>query len=151
MNRRHIAAVVLALLALSGCSSDNGKAAPAASSGGGARQAVDDYVTALNTRDATGLIRIGGVKDESWSRSEADKILADKGGRGWKISRLEIGHDMGPDVGSARLAAKDKAGRSMNDTITVTRDKGVWHLTIFTGQPVEPGKSPAETSELSAS
>ncbi|WP_424861258.1 hypothetical protein [Streptomyces sp. MMS24-I29] len=151
MNRRHIAAAALALLALSGCSSGDDKAEPAASPGDGAQQAVHDYVTALNQRDATGLIRIGGVKDESWSRSEAEEILADKGGRGWKISRLEIGHDMGPDVGSAQFAVKDKAGRSMNDTITVTRDKGVWHLTIFTGQPVEPGKSPAEIGEPSAS
>jgi hypothetical protein len=88
----------------------NRKAAPAALSGDGARQAVDDCITALNTRDATGLIRIGGVKDESWSRSEAEKILADKGGRGWKISRLEIGHDMGPDGGSAR--SQSRTGRA---------------------------------------
>jgi hypothetical protein len=39
----------------------------------------------------------------------------------------------------------------MNDTITVTRHEGVWHLTIFTGRPMDPDKPPAETSRPSAS
>jgi hypothetical protein len=150
VNRRRVAVAALALLALSGCSSDNDKAKPAASRADGAHQAVTDYISALNARSATGLIRIGGVKDEPWSRREAAKILADKGGRGWKISGLQIDHDMGPDTGSAHLAAKDKAGKPMNDTFTVTRDKGTWHLVVFTGQPTPPGKTSASTDTPTA-
>ncbi|MBL1109762.1 hypothetical protein JK361_35185 [Streptomyces sp. 5-8] len=151
MNRRRIAVAAIALLVLSGCSSDNDEAKPAASPTDGARQAVTDYISALNTRSTTGLIRIGGVKDEPWSRREAAKILADKGGRGWKISDLEINHDMGPNTGSAHLAATDKAGKPMNDTFTVTRGKGTWHLVVFTGQPTSPGKTPASTGTPTAS
>ncbi|MEU5594571.1 hypothetical protein [Streptomyces sp. NPDC020298] len=151
MNRRCIAVAALALLALSGCSSDKDKAEPTASQADGARRVVDDYITALNARSATNLIRVGGVKDAPWSRQEAAKILAAKGGRGWKISNLEIDHDMGPSTGSAHLAAKDEAGKLMNDTFTVIRDKGTWHLVVFSGQPTPPGKSPASTATPAAS
>ncbi|MET9163098.1 hypothetical protein ACPCAK_18050 [Streptomyces cellulosae] len=102
---------------------------------------------ALNSRSATELISAGGVEDQEWSRQEAERILADRGGRGWKIKDVRIQHDMGPDVGSARLLAEDRAGESLRDTFTVTREKGAWHLTVFTGQPAEPGKESAATDE----
>ncbi|MFF4041497.1 hypothetical protein [Streptomyces sp. NPDC001816] len=54
-------------------------------------------------------------------------------------------------VGSAHLSATDKAGKPMNDTFTVTRDKGTWHLVVFTGQPTAPGKTPASTATPTAS
>ncbi|MCF3133211.1 hypothetical protein IPZ69_23255 [Streptomyces olivochromogenes] len=53
---------------------------------------------------------------------------------------------MGPDTGSAHLSATDKAGKPMNDTFTVTRDKGARYLVVFTGQPTSPGKTPASTA-----
>lgn len=153
MNRRRIAVVALALLTLSGCSSDKAKdkAEPTASPADGARQAVGDYITALNARSATDLIRVGGVKDAPWSRHEAAKILAAEGGRGWKVSDLDIDHDMGPNIGSAHIAAKDKTGKTMNDTFTVTRDKATWHLVVFSGQPTPPGRAPASTDTPAAS
>ncbi|UXY38871.1 MULTISPECIES: hypothetical protein [Streptomyces] len=154
MNRRRIAVAALALLALSGCSSekaDKAEAKPTASRADGARQAVDSYISALNARSATDLIRIGGVKDEAWSRREAAKILAAKGGRGWKVSNLDIEHDMGPNTGSAHLSATDRAGKAMTDTFTVTRDKGTWHLMVFSGQPHPPGKTPASTAQPTSS
>ncbi|MEU6090575.1 hypothetical protein ABZ865_27960 [Streptomyces sp. NPDC047085] len=149
--QRGLAFATLALLALSGCSSDKVGATPTASPTDGARQAVTDYISALNARSTTGLVRIAGVKDEPWSRREAAKILADKGGRGWKISNLEINHDMGPNTGSAHLSATDKVGKPMTDTFTVTRDNGIWHLAVFTGQPTQPGKTPASTGTPTAS
>ncbi len=45
---------------------------------------------------------------------------------------------MGPNTGSVQLSATDKVGKPMNDTFTVTRDKGTWHLVVFTGQPTAP-------------
>ncbi|MEU6665938.1 hypothetical protein [Streptomyces sp. NPDC046727] len=152
MNRRRIAvAAALASLAVAGCSSGRDDAGSAVSPTDGAREAVTDYISALNARSATGLIRIGGVRDEPWSRREAAQILADKGGRSWKVSDLEIDQDMGPDTGSAHLSATDKAGKPMNDTFTVIRAEGTWHVVVFSGQPAAPGKTPASTAAPTAS
>ncbi|MFJ7344080.1 hypothetical protein ACIQU3_27805 [Streptomyces sp. NPDC101110] len=116
----------------------------------GAREAVVAYVDALNSRSVAGLIDVGGVKDEKWSRQEAERILADRGGRGWKIKNVQVEQDMGPDTGSARLTAEDKTGKAMRDTFTVTRKDGTWHLVVFTQQPAEPGKDPASTDKPSS-
>ncbi|MEU9368595.1 hypothetical protein AB0D71_28790 [Streptomyces avermitilis] len=154
MERRRLSAVlavlaVLAALAVAtGCSTHDDKAEPSRSaSSDGARHAVEAYVDALNSRSATGLIKVGGVKDESWSRQEAARMLADRGGREWKIKDVQIAHDMGPDTGSARLLAKDKAGKSLRDTFTVTREKGVWHLAVFTHQPDGKGRESSSTDK----
>ncbi|MEU0653307.1 hypothetical protein ACWEV9_02185 [Streptomyces albogriseolus] len=155
MQRRRLLAVAAALVVASGCSSQSNEAPPSVSApsssaseaSDGAREAVEAYVRALNSRSATELISVGGVEDEEWSRQEAERILADRGGRGWKIKDVRIQHDMGPDVGSARLLAEDRAGKPLRDTFTVTREKGAWHLTVFTGQPAEPGKESAATDE----
>jgi hypothetical protein len=69
------------------------------------------------------------------------------GRAGWKIKDVQIGHDMGPDTGSARLVAEDKAGKPLRDTFTVTRQKGTWHFVVFIHQPTEPGKEPASTDK----
>ncbi|MFB8758879.1 hypothetical protein [Streptomyces nigra] len=147
-------ATVAALAFASGCSSHDAGAesssssAPSVSaSSDGAREAVVAYVNALNTRSTAELIEVGGVKNEKWSRREAERILADKGGRGWKIKDVQVEHDMGPDTGSARLMAEDKAGKGMRDTFTVTREKGTWHVVVFTQQPAQPGKESASTDE----
>ncbi|GAA2730821.1 hypothetical protein [Streptomyces nogalater] len=146
MDRRRVVVAALALVALSGCSSHTDKARPTASPTDGARQAVSDYLSALNRRSATDLIRVGGVKDEPRSRREAARILAAKGGRGWKISSLEIGYDFGPTTGTARLTAVDKSGKPMKDKFTVSREKGTWQVVVFAGQPNPPGKTPASTA-----
>ncbi|KUM70053.1 hypothetical protein [Streptomyces curacoi] len=54
------------------------------------------------------------------------------------------------DTGSARLTAEDKAGQPLQDTFTVTREKGTWHLVVFTQQPAEAGKEPASTDKPSS-
>ncbi|MBT2420545.1 hypothetical protein J7F01_21825 [Streptomyces sp. ISL-22] len=157
MQRRHLLAVPAALAFAAGCSPGDDEAkssspsTPSASAtSDGAREAVVAYVNALNSRSATGLIEVGGVKDEKWSRREAEQILADRGGRGWRIKDVRVEHDMGPDTGSARLTAEDKAGQPLQDTFTVTREKGTWHLVVFTQQPAEAGKEPASTDKPSS-
>ncbi|MGX1302798.1 hypothetical protein RKD35_004286 [Streptomyces albogriseolus] len=149
VQRRRLLAVAAVLVVASGCSSqdDETPSSSASESYDGARGAVEAYVWALNSRSVTGLISVGGVEDAEWSRQEAERILADRGGRGWKIKDVRIRRDMGPDVGSARLLAEDRAGKPLRDTFTVTREKGAWHLTVFTGQPAEPGKESAATDE----
>ncbi len=160
MERRHLLAVPAALAALAfavGCSSadDEAKSSspspPSASAtSDGAHEAVVAYVNALNSRSTAGLIEVGGVKDEKGSRHEAEQILADRGGRGWKIKDVQVEHDMGPDTGSARLMAEDKAGKHLRDTFTVTREKGTWHVVVFTQQPAESGKESAVTDKPSS-
>ncbi|WP_431996974.1 hypothetical protein [Streptomyces fungicidicus] len=155
MQRRRLLAVAAALVVASGCSSQDDEASPAVSSpspsasesSDGARDAVEAYVRALNSRSVAGLISVGGVEDEEWSRQEAERILVDRGGRGWKVKDVRIQHDMGPDVGSARLLAEDKSGKPLRDTFTVTREKDTWHLTVFTDQPAEAGKESSTTDE----
>ncbi|MEV0739907.1 hypothetical protein AB0I51_29125 [Streptomyces sp. NPDC050549] len=142
MERRRLLAVpaVPAVPAVAtGCSAQAGKAEPSHSASSespdGVHHAVEAYVDALNSRSAAGLIKVGGVKDEGWSRQEAAQILADRGGQEWKIKDVQIDHDMGPGTGSACLLADGKAGKSLRDTFTVTREKGVWHLAVFTQRP----------------
>jgi hypothetical protein len=141
--------VAAALVVASGCSSegDETPSSSASDSYDGAREAVEAYVRALNSRSVTGLISVGGVEDAEWSRQEAERILADRGGRGWKVKDVRIQHDMGPEVGSARLLAEDKTGEPLRDTFTVTQERGTWHLTVFSGRPAEPGKESSATDE----
>ncbi|WP_406375365.1 hypothetical protein OG788_37070 [Streptomyces sp. NBC_00647] len=154
MDRRRLLAVSAALVVLAvgtGCSTqdDNGEPSRSASSGG-ARHAVEAYVDALNSRSVTGLIHVGGVDNEGWSRKEAARILTERGGKKWKIKDVRIDYDMGPDTGSARLLAEGKAGGSLRDTFTVTREKGVWHLAFFTHQPGGRSKESSSTDKPSS-
>ncbi|SBT89803.1 hypothetical protein GA0115233_101257 [Streptomyces sp. DI166] len=147
MERRHFLAL-LATAVVVGCSSQDEKP-KASGSPDGPRQAVEAYVDALNSRNVSALIAAGGVEDKAWSRQEAATMLAERGGRGWKIKDLRIEQDMGPDTGSARLLAVDAKGTPLKDTFTVTREGGdTWHLVVFTGQPNTPGKQPASTRFL---
>ncbi|MFD5702147.1 hypothetical protein [Streptomyces lasiicapitis] len=100
---------------------------------------------ALNSRDAAGLIKVGGVPDDSRSRREARQILVDKGGRGLSIVDVQVDFDMGPKVGSAKLTAKEKSGKDMRDTFTVMREDGAWQLVVFTDRPGSSGKQTAST------
>ncbi|MET8446015.1 hypothetical protein [Streptomyces sp. NPDC005209] len=127
--RRLLAAVaVVPVLALvPACSSGHSDTAGP----GEARQAVDAYVDALNRRSADDLMAVGGVPDAAWSRREAARILADKGGRGWTVKNVRIEYDISPDVGSARVEATDKSGRAMRDRFTLLREKGDWHVIVF--------------------
>ncbi|MFF4549919.1 hypothetical protein ACFY1J_37775 [Streptomyces sp. NPDC001406] len=154
MERRRLLAAMAALptvFALPACSSGNSDTARPPSSGrsssNGAREAVEAYVDALNKRSAAALIAIGGVPDGQWSRREAAQILADKGGRGWTIKNVRIEYDISPDVGSARIEATDKGGKTMRDTLTVMREKGDWHLVVFERAPTATDKPTSSTKK----
>ncbi|MEU0634269.1 hypothetical protein [Streptomyces sp. NPDC005989] len=144
MHRRRLVITILAALLLSACDSD--KSSDSAEEGKkGARNAVKSYVDALNSRNADHLIEVGGVPDDSRARREAGRILADKGGRGLSITEIQIDLDMGPDAGSAKLTAKEKSGGTTQDSFSVVRVDGTWHLTIFTDRPVPSGKATSST------
>ncbi|MGW6268677.1 hypothetical protein [Streptomyces sp. NPDC055060] len=139
-----LAAALLATTLLSSCTSgtDAESAPPPKES---ARKAVESYVTALNTRDADRLIDVGGVPDDARARDEARRILADKGGRGLSVKKIDIDLDMGPDVGSVKLTAQEKSGKNTRETFSVVKRNGTWHLTLFTDRPTSPDKPSSST------
>ncbi|MEE1771953.1 hypothetical protein PUR34_28310 [Streptomyces sp. JV185] len=144
MQRRQLVTAISAALLLSACGSSNGSDSVEEAKKG-ARNAVESYVDALNSRDADHLIEVGGVPDDPRARREAGRILADKGGRGLSITQVQIDLDMGPEAGSAKLTAKEKSGRTTQDSFSVVRVHGTWHLTVFTDRPVPSGKSTSST------
>ncbi|WP_128379215.1 hypothetical protein [Streptomyces cavernae] len=138
MQRRWLLGAVVAMtITATGCGSDE----PATADDNGARQAVESYVDALNSRDATGLMRIGGVPEDQRAKEEAQRILAKKGGRDLRIVDLNVDYDFGPDVGSAKLVAEAKAGEDLRETVTVTREGGAWHVAIFADRPSDKSSS----------
>ncbi|NEB42408.1 hypothetical protein [Streptomyces sp. SID14515] len=155
MQRRRLIAVAAALVVASGCApqNDDGPSggsvtSPSASgSASGVRQAVEAYVQALNSRSVSGLISVGGVKDEEWSRQEANQILSDRGGRGFTVKDVQTQQDMGPDVASVRISAEGKSGKPLRETFTAVREKKAWHLVVFTNQPADQSKESASTDK----
>ncbi|WP_437070154.1 hypothetical protein [Streptomyces sp. enrichment culture] len=141
MQRRRLLAVAIAMVVASGCGSN--EAEPPDDDG--PRRAVESYVDALNSRDATALMRVGGVPEDQAAQREARRILAERGGRGLRIADLEIDHDFGPDVGSAALTARDDHGKDVRETVTVAREDGAWHVVVFTDRPSD--KSPSSTDD----
>ncbi|WP_065487081.1 hypothetical protein [Streptomyces sp. PTY087I2] len=147
-----------ALVVACACSPQNdggpsgGSAASPSESGsaGGVRRAVEAYVQALNSRSVSGLVSVGGVKDEEWSRQEAGQILSERGGRGFTVKDVQTQQDMGPDVASVRLSAEDKSGKPLRETFTAVREKKAWHLVVFTNQPDGRGKEPSSTDKPSS-
>ncbi|MGW6058115.1 hypothetical protein [Streptomyces sp. NPDC055189] len=141
MHRRYPVGVALAAMSLSACGTEESTARAEE----GARTAVESYVEALNTRDADRLIEVGGVPDDARARREARRMLEDRGGRQLSITDVRVDLDMGPDVGSAKLAAEEKSGKQLSDTFTVVRRDGTWHLTVFTDRPAASDKPTSAT------
>ncbi|MDK0520697.1 hypothetical protein [Streptomyces sp. ML-6] len=143
MNRRYFAGVALAaLLGVAGCSGDGSE--PKTS---GDRETVEAYITALNERDTDALLKLDGATGPAAER-DAGKIIEEKGGRGLKVEDIRIDYDFGPDVGSAKITAKDSKGADYRESLTITRDDGRWYLTVLPAPTQEQGgKKPAGTSE----
>ncbi|MFD4632346.1 hypothetical protein ACFVYR_30650 [Streptomyces sp. NPDC058284] len=137
--------MALAVMLLSACSPE-GSSGSAADGKDGARSVVDSYVAALNGRDTGRLIEVGGVPDDHRARREAHRILTAKGGRGFSVAAVRIDLDMGPDVGSAKVAMRDRSGKKMNDSFSVVREGGRWHLVVFTDRPT-PADKPSSSTE----
>ncbi|MEU3958775.1 hypothetical protein AB0F42_02885 [Streptomyces buecherae] len=151
MRRRRLVSVVVAVGLAAGCGSDEGpdrsEAAHGVEANGvrGARNAVQAYVRALNSRDIAGLIKVGGVPDDFRARREARRIMAEKGDRGLSIVDTRIEITMGPDVGSVELVVRERSGREARDTRTVVREKSRWKVVVFVDRPSSPDKPSSST------
>ncbi|WP_217197342.1 hypothetical protein [Streptomyces buecherae] len=151
MRRRRLVSVVVAVGLAVGCGSDEGPdrsedaRGVEASGVRGARNAVEAYVRALNSRDIAGLIEVGGVPDDFRARREARRIMAEKGDRGLSIVEARVEITMGPNVGSVELAVRDRSGRDARDTLTVVREKSRWNVVVFLDRPSSPDKPTSST------
>ncbi|MFD9880575.1 hypothetical protein ACFWZT_03790 [Streptomyces alboflavus] len=152
MDRRTFVVVALAVGLVSGCGAEAAEEeGRSGDSERGARGAVETYVRALNARDADALMKVGGVPDDARARREARRIIADKGGRELSIVDVRVEIDMGPDVGSARLRAREGAGKGagneVRDVFTVVRREGEWYVVVFIDRPSPPGKTASKVRE----
>ncbi|MGX1885417.1 hypothetical protein [Streptomyces sp. NPDC055287] len=78
---------------------------------------------------------------------DTQKIVKEKGGRGLKVEDIRISYDFGPDVGSAKITARDSKGGDYSENLTITRDDGRRYLTILPAPKRDPsGRTPAATS-----
>ena len=133
MRRRHVLAATAALLMAAGCGPpDSGGASEGGSPPPGAYEAVERYVDALNDRDREALLEIGAAPDEPWSRAQADALIRRKGGKGLTITKAPIEYDrMGDYIGKAAVAAADKEGRPVQETVELLHENSRWHVVLF--------------------
>jgi hypothetical protein len=116
-----------------GCgSSGDGGASEGGSPPPGAHKAVERYVDALNDRDRAALLEIGAAPDEPWSRAQADALIRSKGGKGLTITKMPIEYDrMGNYMGKAAVAAADKEGRPVRETVELLHESSGWRVVLF--------------------
>ncbi|MET9682948.1 hypothetical protein [Streptomyces coeruleorubidus] len=93
---------------------------------------VERYVKALNARDAEGLLAVGAAPDKPWSREQANALIKSKGGKGLTITNAPIRYDrMGDYMGKVNLAAADREGRPVRETVGLLHENSRWHLVLF--------------------
>jgi hypothetical protein len=98
----------------------------------GAYEAVERYVDALNSRDQDALLEIGAAPDEPWSRAQADALIRSRGGKGLIITKAPIKYDrMGDYTGKTAVAAADKEGRPVQETVELLHENSRWRVILF--------------------
>ncbi|WP_189944879.1 hypothetical protein [Streptomyces roseolus] len=110
------------------------------------RQTVDAYVRALNGRDAAALAELGPpgyVEVEAHVR----EVVAADGGKGITVADVEVSHEFGDDLASARVTGKQRDGRPFDTYVQMFRQDGTWVLAFghAPGAAGKGGKSPAST------
>jgi hypothetical protein len=116
-----------------GCgSSDGGGTSEGSSPPPGAREAVERYVDALNDRNQKALLEIGAAPDEPWSRAQAKALIRSQGGKGLTIREAPIQYDrMGNYMGTVAVAAADKQGQPVQETLELLHENSRWHVVLF--------------------
>ncbi|MFE5797211.1 hypothetical protein ACFQ8C_32170 [Streptomyces sp. NPDC056503] len=125
MITRHVRlpAVVGCALLLAGCA---GEADPV---GRTERQTVDAYVRALNGQDADALAELG---PPGYVEVEADarEVVAADGGRGLTVGSVEVSHEFGDDLASARVTGEGRDGRPFTTYVQMVRHDGTWVVVL---------------------
>ncbi|WP_415951719.1 hypothetical protein [Streptomyces sp. KLOTTS4A1] len=93
---------------------------------------MKDYVQALNDRDPEALLAVGAAPDEPWSRTQANRIIESKGGKGLTITKAPVEYErMGDYLGKALLTASDAEGNTVRETVKLIHADGRWKVILF--------------------
>ncbi|MFH8256312.1 hypothetical protein [Streptomyces roseolus] len=111
------------------------------------RQTVDAYVRALNERDAAALAELGppGYVDVE---ADAREAVAADGGKGIAVADVEVSHEFGDDLASARVTGKERDGRPFDASVQMFRHGGGWVVLLGRAPGATAGKdraTPAST------
>ncbi|MEU4208932.1 hypothetical protein AB0F13_02815 [Streptomyces sp. NPDC026206] len=122
--RRRVAVLGTAVLfALAGCDSDSqGRARTE-------RETATAYVDALNARDADALAALGRPGTEG-AREDARGIVAQRGGRGLKVTGMEVTHEFGPGFADVAITATDGGGRDHRESLSLEREGKTWYVPL---------------------
>lgn len=145
--RRVRMTVVAVALAAAGCALTAGCAREAEPDGRTERQTVDAYVRALNGRDVAAL---AGLGPSGYVEVEADarEIVAADGGKGITVADVEVSHEFGDDLASARVTGKGRDGRPFATHVSMFRHGGDWVVLLGHAPGAAAGRdgaSPAAT------
>lgn len=129
------------LLLLAGCAEEPDPV------GRAERQTVDAYVRALNGRNAAALAELGPSGYVEVEAGAREAVAAD-GGKGITVADVEVSHEFGDDLASARIIGKQRGDRPFDTYVQMFRQDGTWVLSLGHAPGAaagEDGKSPAST------
>ncbi|MFI8421780.1 hypothetical protein [Streptomyces sp. NPDC085460] len=135
-------AAVIGCAALVGCTQE---AAPG--DGRTERQVAEAYVAALNGEDVGALVKLGPPGYEG-VEADARELLAADGGKGLKVESVEVSHEFGDDVASARVLGEEEGGKPFSTYVQLARQDGSWVVVLGHAPGAAAGKdgaSPAST------
>ncbi|MFD4377485.1 hypothetical protein [Streptomyces sp. NPDC058486] len=111
------------------------------------RQVAEAYVAALNARDVDALVELGPSGYEGVEADAREALDAD-GGKGVEVASVEVSHEFGDDVASARVLGEGKDGKPFSTYVPLARHEGSWVVVLGHSPGVAAGKdgaSPADT------
>ncbi|MGW1765569.1 hypothetical protein ACWCQL_16035 [Streptomyces sp. NPDC002073] len=113
-------AVAVLCAALAACSSDD-------KDGRSEKQTAEKYIAALNARDSQGLINLNGhVPGETGVKKHADKLIAENGGRGLKIAKINVSKEFEPTLASVHITGTDGTGKPFSMYVLMDKKDGDW-------------------------
>ncbi|MEU0272613.1 hypothetical protein [Streptomyces sp. NPDC006307] len=104
---------------------------------------MNAYVAALNAGDTSALAALAPPGNEA--DAEAAERVEASGGRGLKVTRVDIAHDFGPDFATADLSGTDKDGKRYSERLALSRHEQAWFVALGEN-PKGRDKSPASTA-----
>ncbi|WP_243331967.1 hypothetical protein [Streptomyces sp. AP-93] len=119
-------AVPVLCAALAACSSDD-------KGGRSEKQSAEKYIAALNARDPQGLIDLNHLAPgETGVKEEADKLIAENGGRGLKISGIDVSKEFEPTLASVGITGTDGTGKPFSMYVLMNEKDGDWVIGLGT-------------------
>ncbi|MCX5410150.1 hypothetical protein OHA37_40710 (plasmid) [Streptomyces sp. NBC_00335] len=115
-------AVPVLCAALAACSSDD-------KVGRSEKQTAEKYIAALNARDPQGLIDLDQqTPGKTGVKEHADKLITESGGRGIKISDINVIKEFEPTLASVTITGTDGTGKPFDTVILMNKKDGDWFI-----------------------